>query len=411
MLTLASVATLFVLLCICPVALCADLDKPLAFYRANNMERALPLFEQIVADNADNVEARVWLAETYRRLGMMDEAVSTAGKALELEPCNSFAHTVIADACRRPPGDAELLDSDTTWVRLNNAVQCDSTDGNAWMGMYCEAILREKFEVMRTSVRMMKDTGFLTGAALAYGRWMLRTLPENTVLITNGDMDTFPLLAVQLTEGLRPDVVVIEHGLLNTTQFLRFVRDHCGVPLPVQDSQLESLTEPEDSGDNAHSVSERIFRGWLDQKRSGSFTRPIAVAVTVDKSFLLGVEEHLQYAGPFLLWQPTPDGETPDTASLGASLAALRPEDFSGPWVSERDRSPVRTLYTKRLAMNVTKAALVYSEELIRAKEFNDAVKILDWADDFEKTTDLGSVFTERISQLRDAAREVGQSP
>jgi len=148
-----------------------------------------------------------------------------------------------------------------------------------------------------------------------------------------------------------------------------------------------------------------VFLDWLDQKESGSFARPIGVAVTVSGSFLSGVEEHFQYAGPFLLSQPTLAGETPDTTALGASLTGLRHEDFSGPWISSQDRSPVRGLYTKRLAMNVTEAAFAYGAELIKAKRFADALRVLSWAEDFEETTELGPVYTEQISQLKEAAQ------
>jgi hypothetical protein len=59
--------------------------------------------------------------------------------------------------------------------------------------------------------------------------------------------------------------------------------------------------------------------------------------------------------------------------------------------------------------MNVTKAALAYSTELIKAKKLNEAVEILSWAEDFEKTTELGPVFAEQISRLKEAAKETKQ--
>jgi len=394
-----------IILCGCIARESTELREALVLYRENDLRHALPLFEEIVSQRTNDAEAHAWLAETYRRLGMKDEAVRTASRALELEQCNSFAHRVIADACRRPPGDPGQSESDTNWVHLNRAITCDSTDGVAWVSVWNEAILREKFDIMRKAVRKMKETGFLTKAALAYGRWMLRTLPENAILITTGDMDTFPALAVQATEGFRADVTVVERGLLGTKQFLHFIRDYVRIPLPLRDSHIDSLIESADFPENISRVSSQIFKGWLDVRARDAFAHPLAIAVTVEESFYTDIEGCLQYAGPFLLWRPTPSDSTPDTTALRVSLEGIRPEDFSGPWVSTQDRSPVRIRYTKEIVRNITLAALAYAEELIQARRFTEAEKVLSWAEQFEEETELGPIHSERVSHLRGVAQ------
>jgi tetratricopeptide (TPR) repeat protein len=381
----------------------ANLNVPLALFSENKLEQALPLLEQAVAEHQKDTDSHVWLAETYRRLGEKDKAVKTAEMALRLDPCNSFAHTVIADASRMP-AQIGRSDSDSNWIHLNSAIQCDSTDGNAWVSIWNETILREKFGMMHKAVLKMEETGFLTRAALAYGRWMLLTLPENAILITNGDMDTFPPLVLQEVEGFRQDVVVAERGLLGTRQFLHFIRDNSGVPLPVQDSVIDSLTDYKTMSESILSVSDKIFKGWIDMKANGLFQRPIAIAVTVAESYYFNVGDHFRYSGPFLLWQPTPANEKPDTTLIRESLAGIQAEDFTGSWISEQDRSPVRRLYTKDIIKNVTLAALAYGNEMIKSENFTEAKRILRWAEEFEKKTELGPVFTLQISQLKEAA-------
>jgi hypothetical protein len=258
---------------------------------------------------------------------------------------------------------------------------------------------------MHESVRRMKSSGFLTPAALGYGRWMLRTLPQDAILITNGDMDTYPPLAVQTAEGFRPDVVVVERGVLGTKQFQRFLQDERGVPAPNVDSSPESSSETEVDDGSIRDRSRRIFDGWMEQSARDSLKRPIAIAVTVDESFYKQVEDHLRYAGPYLLWQATRAESTPDTMALAASLAGTRPEDFTGPWVSAQDRSPVRRTQTKRLAANVTAMAIAYAEALINGSDTSRAMQVLSWAREFEAMTELRPVFTERISDLEAAAR------
>lgn len=397
---------MILLMCGCTSQDTATLDEALTLYRENKLVQALPLFQQTVKQHKDHAEPYAWLAETYRRLGDKYEAVKAAERALELEPCNSFAHIVIADACHLLPLGVELTDSDTSWIHINKAVECDSADGNAWAFLCGEAMIREKYDVMRKSARKMKETGFLTRAVLDYGRWSLSTLPENAILITNGDMDTFPLLALQTEEGLRTDVAVIEKQWLGLPQYLGYLGDYYDIPLPVEDSLIDSLGQNKGFPENMLLISEKIFKGWLEQKARDSFPRPIAIAVTVTEDFYTEVKDHFQYTGPFLLWQPGPASDTPDTMAIKKSLAGIQPDDFTGPWVSEGDRSPIRRLYTKYIVKNVTQAALVYSQEMIKAKKFKDAKRMLSWAEAFERKTELGPVYTEQITQLKAAAEK-----
>ncbi|NUM64335.1 tetratricopeptide repeat protein [candidate division KSB1 bacterium] len=156
-------------------------------YRQNKLTEALPLFEQALSKMPSDAEAHAWLAETYRRLGRREEAVSLARRALALAPCNSFAHTVIADAYNPMYGIWESADSDSTWTHLQRAVACDSTDGNAWVNMWTEAMRRGETAIAGRTLATAAKAGFFAPAALAYCRWMLQNLPEQALLVTNGD--------------------------------------------------------------------------------------------------------------------------------------------------------------------------------------------------------------------------------
>lgn len=270
-----------------------ELGQALLLYRQNQLNEALPLFEQAVAKNQNNPEAHAWLAETHRRLGKKDEAVKMARRAIVLDPCHSFAHTVLADACNPRYGVWEGAHSDSTWAHLQKAVACDSTDGNAWVSIWSESIRRGELPMMKRALRAVANTGFLTKAALSYGRWMLRHLPEQTLLVTNGDMDTYPALALQEVEGLRTDVAVVNRSLLNTTWYARFIRDHDKLSLPFPDSQLDSLGAFKDPQGNLITVSDQILKAWLQQKANGGFSRPIAVSVTVDPGFTNAIKEQI----------------------------------------------------------------------------------------------------------------------
>jgi tetratricopeptide (TPR) repeat protein len=380
----------------------AKIDDALALYRQNKLEDALPLLEKLVSQEKDNAENHVWLAETYRRLGRKGDAVKTARQALALKPDNSFAHTIIAEATNPVLGEWDQANSDTTWFHLMKAIECDSTDGHPWLLVYGEGIHRGEIPMMHKALRSLVGSGFLTKAALSYGRWMLRALPKNAILLTNGDMDTYPPCAVHEVEGLRRDVVIVNRGTLETKWDARYIRDGAGVPLPIDDAQIERFEVPRDSQGNLVTLSDVIIRGWVEKKAKGFFGRPICAAVTVEERYLSTFKENMRFAGSFLEWHDAASATKPDTASMHASLEGLRPDDFAGAWVSDRDRSPIRRMYTKNLVRNVTETALVYAESLLKAKRIAEANRWIGWADELDRKAELGPVFTQRIAQLRE---------
>ena len=143
----------------------------------------------------------------------------------------------------------------------------------------------------------------------------------------------------------------------------------------------------------------------------GSYPRPIALAVTVYESFYVDYKEYLQYAGPYFLIYPAPPPMARNVGALRQCLKGIEENDFVGPWVSEQDYSPIRGLYTKEIAKNVTYAALSYAEEMIGEGRLKVTEKTLDWAEKFERRTELGPVYTRRIAELRDAATSGREYP
>lgn len=384
----------------------SQLQEGLSLYNQNRLEEARPLLEEAVAQDPQNPDAHAWLAETQRRLQNRDEAIASARRALEIDPCHTFAHTVLAWAYNPMYGLWQRASADTAWHHLLQAAQCDSTDGNIWIGIWVEAIRRGNQTLEKKALRMFMENEFFAPALLAYNRWMLRHLPKNALLLTNGDMDTYPAVALQEVEHFRPDVAVVNRSLLNTSWYARYLRDQYGLPLPFEAEQLDGLKPYRDEDGNTISVSSQILKGWLSQREKGAFPRPIAISTTVgDLRFAAEAEDHLRMMGPFYSFLPEAVQSPQDTAMMRTSLAHLNPDDFRGPFVSQQDRSPVRRAYTNRLVNNIAAVALNYCKDLIKAGRTTEALKMLQWVEEFEGKTELGPVSTREIEELRGDAR------
>lgn len=375
-------------------------DQARSLFDEAKFSEALPLFEQAAEYRYDDPVAYAWLAENYRRLGRKAEAVKAAEHALGLDKCNAFAMVVIADAVNPIVGQWEGADSERTWRTLNEAVRCDSTDGNAWVGTWGEALHRMDVPMMRRSEQKLLETGFLTGAACAYSRWSLRALPENAILITNGDMDTYPTYAVQKVQQFRPDVAIVNRGLLSTVSYERYLRDNENLPMPFDDAALEALTPVRDDQGNVLMPSDQIVRKWIDQSRRGQFHRPIAFAATVEESFLQGYKDNLTPSGAFLLYSAKPSNGRSGIDAMRESLVGVKAADFAGPWTGEKDRSPIRRMTTKSIVRNVTATALTLGEAYADDKNWEMAHAMVEFAGEIERTSEAGALFADRLAAL-----------
>lgn len=372
---------------------CTQSNDALALFFQTRYTEALPLFERTATAHPEDMETRTWLAETYRRLGKNDEALRTAYSVLAHGDCSSFAHCVIAQA--------SIGNADSLRTHVRAAVACDPVDPNVWLMMWGEAMKENDPALHDTCIRKMVETGFFTTAALAYGRTELRRLPEHAILFTSGDMDTYPALAVQVTEGFRTDVAVVEREHPGIAWARRFLRTYKNVPFPRPESELASWKETTDSTGTITPVADRIFRAMIDANLPGSVSRPIAIAPTVDPAFYSTHAKGFRNHGMFMLWEGTCQNDVPDTAALRACISDVRTEEFTGAWTSTKDRSPVRRFYTNRIAGVISGLYLTYAEALIRAGRPADADEMLHRGEAFESRMVMGLISGDEIARLR----------
>ena len=381
-------------------------QKAMSLYCESKLAEALPELQAAATQDEKNADVYAWLAETLRRLGRKQDALTAARKSLSLDPCNSFAHLVIADASNPMYGNWEGANEDTSWTHLMDAIRCDSSDGNAWITAWVEAIKHNNMPMMQEACHRLISTGFLTGPALSWGTWLLRGLPQDAILITNGDMDTFPPSAIQVAEGFRPDVAIVNRSLLNTPWYARYVRDYEKVSIPFSDAALDTLSATRDSAGKVHTPSDAIFQSWLKEKEDGQLQRPLAIAVTVDWDLYAADSNQIEFAGPFLLWTQNPVRGTIDTTLVLASFKDVRPGDFAGDWVSPQDRSPVRRTATRTVVGNVIYASWRLAKTMTDAHDFAEAQHWVDWGEELVKISGLGPVYSKDLDSLRDELKQ-----
>jgi tetratricopeptide (TPR) repeat protein len=385
----------------------SSLVRGVDLFLGNQIDEAVPHLERAARQMPRAADPQAWLAEALRRLERFEEAEAAARRVLAVDPCHAFAHQVLADLYNPMYGRWPSADEDSAWTHIRQAVACDSTDANIWTSAWVQALSRGDTDLERQSVRRMVHTGFLTPAVLEYTRWILRSLPERAILLCNGDLDTYPAVALQETEGLRLDVAVVNLPLLNTTWYRRMVRDRLHVPLTPDDVALDALgSQPGPQGDYIY-ADRRIVVDWLESLRDGGFPRPLAAAITVPTGYP-GPEAdgRIVLSGPFRLYRARPVDSDVDTAATRESFAHLDRDALSSPFVSPKDRSPVRREGDPVLHDNVAHVAFLHTAAVVKSGDAERAQAAVDWALDVARETGASAEAAQRIEELSPAGQE-----
>jgi len=159
--------------------------------------------------------------------------------------------------------------------------------------------------------------------AFANGSNYLRSCAENSILITEGDNDTYPLWYLQEVEKVRPDIRIVNNSLLKGDWYIDQVKQHNGMQPGLElsfDSEAYSGTNRQIAylQEIADTVTMDQFIGFIasDDKRTklaardGDYvdTYPSrTVAIPIDKSKQVSngliTEEELPYVEDFMIFE------------------------------------------------------------------------------------------------------------
>jgi hypothetical protein len=161
-----------------------------------------------------------------------------------------------------------------------------------------------KRDEVRDHLRALLDKGGFPAPVLDFGYNLLMSAEPNAVVLTNGDNDTFPLLALQAVRGVRPDVLVVNLSLLNIEDYAVNVwrgADRDAAPL-TQDAVRERAAQwTKGKLGKDRTLSQVLLQDLVDRARAGTWKGPVYLAITVSENYLRCCEGGLEIEG--LLWR------------------------------------------------------------------------------------------------------------
>ena len=145
-------------------------------------------------------------------------------------------------------------------------------------------------------VQGMKEGGF-TPAQLELCRLMLDFCDTGSILFTGGDDDTFPVMYLQMVEGYRTDVSVINTSLVNMKWYLKLflgksVKGFTHVEAAISQKELDSLEVVE----TKQSLPDRLYTD-VDIKTRTRIHKELGIDVADKAEICFPV--YTQYAGGY----------------------------------------------------------------------------------------------------------------
>ncbi|RKZ07891.1 hypothetical protein DRQ05_02415 [bacterium] len=224
-------------------------------------------WKEYIKKNGETADALVNLGMAYDYSGQLDAALLAGKRAVRIAPDNPKALAFLAKMLATYKGDGNQA------LKLLKHCKEVAPDYENGLTMLAAVYMRRgelanADEVLKT----IFEQNTIPQPLLDYAYNMLIGLPNGAVLITNGDNDTFPPLALQAGMGLRKDVAVINRSLLSLKSYTEAVFDR--YPKIKPKGKLEA--------ERGKILSNAIIRKLVEEQKTPVY---IAVSVVIDRSY------------------------------------------------------------------------------------------------------------------------------
>lgn len=260
----------------------------------------------------NNQEVHYYLGYTYERLSRYDGSmIPSSILGFNIKSSDHFQKVVEIDPIYR--GEIYISDPYTKLTSI-------------WGAMGMAFFTRGQMDSAIWAFNYGKSVGGFNPALLEINKNLMRSCEKNAILLTGGDNDTFPLWYLQLIEGFRQDITVVNLSLLNSHWYIKQLKDNYpfgpnNLALNISNQEIDSLGVMYWEGDTveARVMPDSVNVGgvmrwyleptfWDNMIRvqdmmvvlivdANAAERPIYFAGTVSSENFIGLGDHVQYEG------------------------------------------------------------------------------------------------------------------
>ena len=230
-------------------------------------------WKQYIEQNGESADALANLALAYKYSEEQDAAVIAAKRAVELGPDNPKALALLGEML------AVWVEDEEAALEVLQRCREVAPDYEFGLTMLATAHLRrgelsDADEVFQT----VFDQRVIATPLQDFAYNMLVGLPRGAVLITSGDNDTFPPLALQSGMDFRRDVVVINRSLLNLPEYAKALfKLH---PSITPEYKIDKHETRYSSDGHVELLSNKLIEKMIEEKKA-----PVYFAASANREY------------------------------------------------------------------------------------------------------------------------------
>lgn len=196
-------------------------------FSAQDYSRSKLYLDSVLALQPNHVEAHYFLGYAYSRLNSKDGSSMYAMSRSGTERCSAEFENVIK-LQKHYDGEMVVLDPyskiTSEWASLASAYE-----------------RRNEVDSARWAYQQGKARGGFSDFYLGLARQTLDACSKNAILISSGDMYTFPLWYLQRQENYRKDVAIVDISLINAVWYPGYLEDKKIVDFGMPRETLDTL--------------------------------------------------------------------------------------------------------------------------------------------------------------------------
>ncbi len=287
-------------------------EKALQALAQKDYTAAVKHLEETVAVEPENSEAHYLLGQAYRQL-LFDDG-------------SKINHVDPAVAAKAAEHFRKVIEISPKYEGRKFAVGPYTKVQGVWSAVAMTYLNQGKTDSAVTAFKKGQTEGGFYPALMEYNRNIMRSCDPDAIIFTNGDNDTQPMWFLQLVEGYRPDVTVVNLSLLNVGWYIRQLKNDYpfgsnNVRMSFNDEEIDKLKfkfwsdstmslparfdplNPEEKIEwlMQPTVEDKIVRVQdlmvLEIIRTNNWQRPVYFSTTVAGANKIGMDDYLALEG------------------------------------------------------------------------------------------------------------------
>jgi hypothetical protein len=386
-----------------PFADSDELKKAIGLYYDQDYGLALEAVDGSELIARGNAEALAWRSLICYRLEEYEESLATARLALARNPHLGLAHQALGMTFNGQIHSASWTNQDSTLAHIIQTTEMAPILSSPWMVLWAEYVKKDDPEGERRALQGMIDNKVFTTGMLEYTRWVLQSVPQNALFLVNGDMDTYPMLALMQAEGLRQDITLINISMLNAVPYGKVICNRAGLIWPISDKDFQNTASIRQEDGSVLNRRDQIIKGWAQLEKIGELGRPLAWALSVPLSSVdQGMAEKALVIGGCYTISTEANPPLCDPSLVARSFDGLDTEKLMSNYSYPAETSPVIGVAANYLAGNPINVLSRYVYWQLTEGNRKDARWGLDLFEELIARGDFQDSFSEKAASYRE---------